>query len=103
MEGVGGHCLAVRMVLGEHGDKKRHECLRGLMRSPSSLTYKRAQLAFDGNPEARDREIAKEALMPLWAAYQALAQARDKRDPLNLDLPERRIILGEDGKVKSIA
>ncbi len=29
--------------------------------------------------------------------------ARDKRDPLALDLPERRVIIGEDGKVKSIA
>jgi len=39
---------------------------------------------------------------PLWNAYQALVIARDKRDPLNLDLPERRVIIGEDGKVKSI-
>jgi ribonuclease R len=41
--------------------------------------------------------------MPLWRAYQALAKARDARDPLNLDLPERRIVIGENGKVKSIA
>ncbi len=40
---------------------------------------------------------------PLWAAYQAVAKARDARDPLNLDLPERRIQIGEDGKVRSIA
>ncbi|MBI3677069.1 MAG: ribonuclease R [Proteobacteria bacterium] len=103
MENEDRPCLAVRMVFDKLGNKKRHEFLRGIMRSPASLTYKRAQLAFDGHPEARDREIAKHALMPLWNAYQTLAQARDRRDPLNLDLPERRILIGDDGKVKSIA
>jgi len=103
MEGVDRPCLAVRMTIDKHGNKRHHEFLRGLMRSPASLTYQRAQLAFDGHPEARDREIARHALMPLWNAYRALAEARNKRDPLNLDLPERRIQIGEDGKVKSIA
>jgi ribonuclease R len=103
MENVDRRCLAVRITIDKHGHKRGHEFLRGLMRSPASLTYARAQLAFDGHPEGRDREIAKQALMPLWNAYKALAEARDKRDPLNLDLPERRIQLGEDGKVKSIA
>ena len=95
-------CLAVRMVFDQHGQKKHHRFVRGLMRSPASLTYARAQLAFDGHPEPRDREHAK-ALAHLWSAYAALAEARDKRDPLNLDLPERRIQIGQDGKVKSIA
>jgi ribonuclease R len=45
----------------------------------------------------------RNALADLWNAYQALAKARDRRDPLALDLPERRIVIGEDGKVKSIA
>jgi ribonuclease R len=44
-----------------------------------------------------------DALAGLWHAYQALAKARDRRDPLALDLPERRILIGDDGKVKSIA
>ena len=95
-------CLAVRMVFDKHGHKKHHRFVRGLMRSPASLTYARAQLAFDGHPELRDREHAK-TLGHLWSAYGALAHARDERDPLNLDLPERRIEIGQDGKVKSIA
>ena len=48
-------------------------------------------------------DIAKNVLKPLWAAYRALAEARDTRDPLDLDLPERRIMIGADGKVESIA
>ncbi len=49
------------------------------------------------------RRSPRTALTPLWHAYQAIAKARDARDPLDLDLPERRIVIGEDGKVKSIA
>jgi ribonuclease R len=100
MEGVDRPCLAVRMHFDNEGNKRRHEFIRGIMRSPASLTYAQAQRAFDGEDKS---DLAKTALMPLWHAYQALAKARDKRDPLNLDLPERRIIIGADGKIASIA
>ncbi len=100
MEGVDRPCLAVRMVFDASGNKKRHEFLRGIMHSPASLTYRQAQAAFDGEDKS---DLARTVLMPLWNAYQALAKARDKRDPLNLDLPERRIIIGADGKIASIA
>lgn len=96
-------CLAVRMVFDKHGNKRGHEFLRGIMHSAASLTYAQAQRAFDGRPDDGQRDITKRALTPLWNAYKVLAEARDKRDPLNLDLPERRIIIGEDGKLKSVA
>ena len=96
-------CLAVRMIIDAQGDKRRHEFLRGTMRSAASLTYAQAQRAFDGEPDAAHRDIHKRALAPLWAAYKSLAIARDRREPLDLDLPERRVTIGEDGKVKSIA
>jgi ribonuclease R len=73
------------------------------MRSAASLTYAQAQRAFDGEPDAAHRDIHRHALAPLWAAYKSLAAARDRREPLDLDLPERRVTIGEDGKVKSIA
>ena len=100
MENEDRPCLTVRMIFDANGNKKRHEFLRGIMRSAASLTYKQAQDAFDGKDNS---PIAKNVLMPLWHAYQAMAKARDKRDPLNLDLPERRIIIGADGKIASIA
>ncbi len=102
MEGVDRPCLAVRMTFDKHGAKKHHEFIRGIMRSPASLTYQQAQRAFDGKPDSGLEEIARTALMPLWRAYEALGEARKKREPLDLDLPERRIVIGDDGKVKSI-
>ena len=39
---------------------------------------------------------------PLWAAYAALAAARDRREPLDLDLPERKILLDAQGRVERV-
>jgi ribonuclease R len=100
MDNVDRPCLAVRMIFDKNGNKKRHEFVRGIMRSAASLTYSQAQDAFDGRDKS---ELARNVLAPLWNAYQAMAKARDKRDPLNLDLPERRIKIGADGKIASIA
>ena len=96
-------CLAVRMVFDSRGSKRRHEFLRGMMRSAARLTYAEAQRAFDGKPDGAHREIAEATLAPLWNAYRILAQARDRRQPLDLDLPARRIIIGDDGRLKSIS
>ena len=102
MDGVDRPCLAVRMVFDKQGRKKRHEFLRGVMRSAASLTYKNAQDAFDGHPDAGLSAPVKDALKGLWACYQSLVTARKARDPLDLDLPERRIVIGPDGKIASI-
>ena len=102
-EGVDRPCLVARMVFDRSGHKKSHTFLRAVMRSAAKLTYAQAQAAFDGNPHAGMDSIVKKTLADVWEAYQSLCVARGKRDPLNLDLPERRVILGADGKVASIA
>ncbi|MGQ0741239.1 MAG: ribonuclease R [Alphaproteobacteria bacterium] len=102
-EDVDRPCLAVRMVFDAHGRKRRHEFLRGVMRSAARLTYRQAQAAFDGKPEAKTAPLRESILQPLRNAYRTLAKARDQREPLDLDLPERRIVIGADGKVDSIA
>ncbi|MGH6879233.1 MAG: ribonuclease R [Rhizomicrobium sp.] len=96
-------CLALRMIFDAQGKKRRHEFLRAVMRSAARLTYAQAQRAFDGAPDRDNRDIAAQTLAPLWNAYRALAEARDRRAPLDLDLPERRVVLGADGRVASIA
>jgi ribonuclease R len=102
-EAVDRPCLVARMVFDRQGHKKSHKFLRAVMRSAARLTYAQAQAAFDGNPHAGMDGVVKKTLADVWAAYQSLTIARGKRDPLDLDLPERRVILGADGKVASIA
>ncbi len=96
-------CLAVRMVFDRHGNKKGHTFLRGLMRSAAKLSYEEAQAAIDGRPSPKSRPLLGSALEPLWAAYRAVAQARDRRQPLDLDLPERKVLLDSEGRVERVA
>jgi ribonuclease R len=96
-------CLAVRMVFDAHGRKRRHEFLRAIMRSAARLTYAEAQRCFDGKPEGKTKHLQAAVMQPLWDAYRTLTQERDARSPLDLDLPERRIVIGSDGKIQTIA
>jgi ribonuclease R len=101
-EGVPRACIAVRMKLDAHGQKLSHEFVRGLMRSPASLHYEEVQEAIDGNPSERTKDLLDPVIKPLYAAYAALLEARELRQPLELNLPERQIVLGDDGTVQSV-
>jgi ribonuclease R len=101
-EGVPRACVAVRMVIDAHGNKISHSFQRGLMRSVASLDYRSAQDAMDGTPNDKTAPLLDEVIRPLYAAYAALREARNRRQPLDLDLPERKIVLAEDGTVQSV-
>jgi ribonuclease R len=101
-EGVQRATIAVRMVLDADGNKLSHSFHRGLMRSPAALHYQEVQDAIDGHPNDRTEPLLETVLRPLYAAYAALKKAREARQPLDLDLPERRVELAEDGRVVSV-
>ena len=94
--------LAVRMVIGPDGSKRSHTFHRVLMRSAAKLAYAQAQAAIDGRPDDTTGPLLDPILKPLYAAYKLVKQARDERDPLDLDLPERKILLKPDGTVDRV-
>ena len=94
--------LAVRMVIGADGRKRSHSFHRVLMRSAAKLHYAQAQAAIDGHPDDTTGPLLDPILKPLYAAYTAVKRARDERDPLDLDLPERKILLKADGTVDRV-
>ncbi len=96
-------CMAVHMWFDANGNKIRHKFVRGLMNSRANITYQRVQAAIDGNPDEEAESLLKPVLVPLYGAFKALMAAREKREPLDLDLPERKIELDEAGLVKGIA
>ncbi|MCV6597399.1 MAG: ribonuclease R [Mangrovicoccus sp.] len=102
-EGVPRPCIALRMRLSADGDKIDHQFLRGMMRSAASLTYGEAQAAMDGELSERTEPLLESVIRPLFEAYYAAREARARRQPLDLDLPERQIVLSEDGRVSSVA
>ncbi|NBB97650.1 MAG: RNB domain-containing ribonuclease, partial [Alphaproteobacteria bacterium] len=75
---------------------------RAMMRSAASLTYEQAQAADEGRLDAQTDPLAG-PLADLFACYRALTKARARRAPLDLDLPEREIVLSDAGRVTSVA
>ncbi|WP_244635738.1 ribonuclease R [Chthonobacter albigriseus] len=101
-EAVDRPALAVRMVFDAHGHKRRHTFHRIMMRSVAKLSYQQAQAAVDGRPDDKTRPILDSILKPLFAGYQVLLKGRNAREPLELDLPERKIVLKPDGTVDRV-
>jgi ribonuclease R len=94
--------LAVRMVIDKTGHKRSHTFHRVLIRSAAKLNYAQAQAAIDGRPDDTTGPLLDPILKPLYDAYALVRQARDARDPLDLDLPERKILLKPDGTVDRV-
>jgi ribonuclease R len=94
--------LAVRMIFTADGRKRAHKFHRIMMRSAARLAYTQAQAAIDGAPDEKTTPILDTVLKPLWEAYAALKRGRDAREPLELDLPEKKILLDANGKVDKV-
>ena len=93
-------CLFVDMRIDATGRKLSHTFGRGLMKSAARLTYTQVQDAHDSN----DTLGLPPGLLPtLYTAFRALLAARHARGTLDLDLPERRVILNDQGQVSEIA
>jgi len=95
-------CLAVRMTIDAEGNLRKHVFMRGLMRSAARLSYEQVQKAKDGFPDDTTGPLLDTVIEPLYGAYAALLNAREKRGTLDLDIPELSIVIGENGHVAQI-
>jgi len=94
--------IAVRLVIDADGRKRSHSFHRILMRSAARLAYAQVQAAIDSRPDETTAPLLAPILAPLYAAYRLVKRARDERDPLELELPERKILLKADGHVDRV-
>jgi ribonuclease R len=94
-------CMTAHMWINAEGDLIRHRFVRGLMKSHARLTYEQLQAVRDGDPD-ETTSLLDHIVSPLYGAYEALNKARHRRGVLELDLPERRIVVGEDGQVERV-
>ncbi|MDX1781058.1 MAG: ribonuclease R [Thalassovita sp.] len=101
-EGVPRACIAVRMQIDATGNKIGHRFVRGLMRSVASLNYQEVQQARHGTANEKCAPLMEDVIDPLYEAYALLVKARNRRQPLDLDLPERKVVLSDEGKVLSV-
>jgi ribonuclease R len=94
--------LAVRMILSVDGRKRAHAFHRIMMRSVAKLSYEQAQAAIEGRPDETTAPLLDSALRPLYAAHAVIKIERVRRDPLDLDLPERKLILDKNGRLAGV-
>jgi ribonuclease R len=132
-EGVDRAALACHMKIGKDGQLKQWRFTRAVVRIAKNIAYEDAQAAMDAlaplpfrggdggggerllahktlphpNPssegEGLSPELVQSTLLPLWDCWRAMYRAREKREPLELDLPERRVVLDERGRIMSVA
>jgi len=119
-EGEDRAAMACHLKIDRDGNLNSWRFTRAKVRIAANIAYEDAQAAIDAAGEERievssptcsmpevegpvPRELVEKALKPLWACWRALFAARQKRDPLELDLPERRVMLDEKGRIASIA
>lgn len=101
-QGEDRYTLAVHIWFDRRGKKIRHEFVRGLMRSAAGLSYEEFQSAHEGQISDRAAPLMDSVIEPLYGAYECLKKGRDYREPLNLVMPERKIILDDKGNVTGI-
>ncbi len=94
--------IACFLRFDKNGKKLGHSFARITMRSAAKLAYEEAQAAIDGKQSNKTDGLLEPVLKPLWAAYRAVKKAQDLRSPLQLELPERKIILDEKGNVEKV-
>ena len=94
--------LVAEMWVDAEGGLKRHKFHRAMIRSAARLTYNRLQRARDGRPDEEIAPLMQSVVEPLYGAYHLLLKAREQRGALDLDLPERLVKLGEDGRIAEI-
>ena len=63
------------------------------MRSAAKLHYAQAQDAADGRTDETTGPLLAAVIEPLYAAYRRACASARERQPLDLDLPERKILL----------
>ncbi|HEY0113138.1 MAG TPA: VacB/RNase II family 3'-5' exoribonuclease [Allosphingosinicella sp.] len=123
-EGEDRAALVCHLRVSKEGQLKSWRFTRARVRIAANIAYEDAQAAIDGSGEQERIELASSpcsmpevegegppvapelvetVLTPLWACWRALYAAREARAPLDLDLPERRVVLDEKGRIMSVA
>src|SRR3954470_17289276 len=116
--------LACHLQVTKDGQLKSWRFARARVRIVANIAYEDAQAAIDATRGQERIEVAspvcsmpeieaepppvppalvESTLKPLWACWRALYKAREKRGPLELDLPERQVMLDEKGRITSVA
>jgi ribonuclease R len=94
--------MAAHLWIDENGKLIKYKFTRAIIRSAARLIYEQVQAAMDGMPDDTTGPILEPVIKPLYAAYEVLDNARRKRGSLDLDLPERQIVIDDKGRMTGV-
>src|SRR3990170_4538356 len=112
--------MACHLKIAKDGTLTSWKFTRAKICVAANIAYEDAQAAIDASgaervevssptcsmPEVEGSvpsALVETALKPLWGCWRALLAGRNKRDPLELDIPERRGVVDEKGRGLSAA
>lgn len=95
-------CLAVHMWINKQGLLKKHQFVRGIMRSHARLTYSEAQKALDGKISGLEKGFISTEVKSLYGAYLCLQNARDERGSLDFDKDEPKVLIDKQGNPSGV-
>ena len=101
-EGIERPCLAVCMTIDKSGKKLKQTFHRAKIKSVASLNYEEVQKSVEGTVNEKVKPHFENVIKPLYECYFCLKKSKDFRQPLDLDLPERKVELFKNGRVKAV-
>jgi ribonuclease R len=94
-------CMVCDMRVSDDGKVTRSSFHEGVLRSKARLTYDAVNDFFEGD-KAAVPAVAHPVLHNLQALYRSFAAMRRKRGALELDLPQVKIELDDEGAIRRI-
>ena len=101
-EGIERPCLAVCITIDKSGKKLKQTFHRANIKSVASLNYEEVQKSVEGTVNEKVKPHFKNVIKPLYESYFCLKKSKEARQPLDLDLPERKVELFKNGRVKAV-
>ena len=94
-------CMVADMRFDASGAPGAVEVYAGVMRSAARCTYTEVARMLDGE-RVPHREFLRDGFVRMGELQEILGGVRRRRGSIDFDLPESKILLGEDGKVLAI-
>jgi ribonuclease R len=95
-------CMVCDMQVNTEGKVTRSTFFEGLMRSKARLTYSQVNELLTGHSKTSVPKALHQPVLELHALYKALAQARARRGAIEIDMPQTKYVLNDDGEIDRI-
>lgn len=95
-------CMVCEMRVSGEGKVTRSTFFEGVMRSKARLTYSQVNALLEGKSKSSVPKVLHGPIRELHALYKAFAKARGRRGAIEIDLPQTKFKLNDDGEIDRI-